>query len=345
MKKLLSMMLALMMCLSLVSCGSGGQDAGDSADVQGQTDGQNSEPQQAEEPEEVAEEPEEPDTITITIPAILMEGETVSGLVENENSEYYQSATENEDGSVTVVMTMDQHGSFMEKVKEGLLETTAETFPSEDYPSIQSVEYSDDFTEMTMTVDYDAYSNSFDALASYIGIMACQIYQVLDGVNSDEVSITINVVDESGEVKETSNYPEDYGDLSSGEEEATDASTQETDAGSALSGVEIIGASLGEDYEGNPSIIVTLSWTNNTDETNSFMWALSYTAFQDGIEMDQAYTSTEYSDNAYKEVKPGATITVDVSFLLGSESVVEFEISDLLGDDTLSDEFDPAELK
>lgn len=114
--------------------------------------------------------------------------------------------------------------------------------------------------------------------------------------------------------------------------------------------VEIKGAQLAEDYEGNPAIIVTYSWTNNSDDTTSAMVSTSEKAFQDGVQLDTAIImdSDVYdSGNSMKDVRPGTTLDIQCAFLLTSEtSVVEFEIAEWISfsDDMVTMDFDPSAL-
>ena len=90
--------------------------------------------------------------------------------------------------------------------------------------------------------------------------------------------------------------------------------------------VEIKGAKLCKDYEGNNAIMITYSWTNNSDETTSPMGSMMEEAFQDGVQLDAAIVDLEYNDGM-TDVRPGTTIDVDVIYELPSDSTVEFEIS------------------
>lgn len=113
--------------------------------------------------------------------------------------------------------------------------------------------------------------------------------------------------------------------------------------------VEIKGAALGEDYEGNPIIVITYSWTNNSDETKSPMWTISEKAFQDGVELDTAIVmnSDVYDSGAsMKEVRPGTTIEAQCAFVMTSESIVEFEMTELISfsNEMVAMNFDPTTL-
>lgn len=114
--------------------------------------------------------------------------------------------------------------------------------------------------------------------------------------------------------------------------------------------VAIKGAQLAEDYEGNPAIIITYSWTNNSEETTSVMVSMIEKAFQDGLELDTAIIvdSDIYdSDITMKDVRPGTTIDTQCAYVLTSDTaVVEFEISEFLSfsDDLVVMNFDPSTL-
>lgn len=96
--------------------------------------------------------------------------------------------------------------------------------------------------------------------------------------------------------------------------------------------IEIKGATLAKDYEGNPAIIITYAWTNNSEETTSAMVSVSSQAFQDGVELDTAIIgdSDVYdSDASWKDVRPGSTIDIQAAYALTSEtSIIEFEVSE-----------------
>lgn len=114
--------------------------------------------------------------------------------------------------------------------------------------------------------------------------------------------------------------------------------------------VEIKNAALSKDYEGNPAIIITYSWTNNSDKTTSAMVALIGKAFQDGIGLETAIIIDDdnyESGSSMTEIRPGASIDVQGAFkLAGETSIVEFELSELISfsDDVVAMDFDPATL-
>lgn len=114
--------------------------------------------------------------------------------------------------------------------------------------------------------------------------------------------------------------------------------------------VEIKGAALTKDYEGNPAIVITYAWTNNSDDTTSAMVSIGEKAFQDGVQLESAMIIGNDSYDAeasMKDVRPGTTIDVQCAFVLTSEtSTVEFELTEWISfsDDVVSMDFDPAAL-
>lgn len=114
--------------------------------------------------------------------------------------------------------------------------------------------------------------------------------------------------------------------------------------------VEIKGAVRAEDYQGQPAIVVTYRWTNNSDETTSAMVALDGDAFQDGVGLETAImmNSDVHDGNAYMtEIRPGASLDVSLAYVLkNTTSVVEFELSELISfsKDTISMDFDPSSM-
>ena len=114
--------------------------------------------------------------------------------------------------------------------------------------------------------------------------------------------------------------------------------------------VEIGGAKMTKDYEGNPVIVVDFTWTNNSEDTQSALVALSGQAFQDGVSLESAIVgdNSVYDSNLnWKDIRPGTTVDGQYAFVLSSEtSPVEFELSETFSfsDEMATAEFDPANL-
>lgn len=95
---------------------------------------------------------------------------------------------------------------------------------------------------------------------------------------------------------------------------------------------------LAKDYEKKPIIIVKYEFTNNSDEYSAFWTTFEDKAFQNGIGLNECYVvadSANYSsDNKSKEIKPGATLEVEVAYVLNdSTTPVDIEVSELFSFD------------
>lgn len=91
------------------------------------------------------------------------------------------------------------------------------------------------------------------------------------------------------------------------------------------------------DYEGKPAVMVTYSWTNNSEEATSAAVALSLKAFQNGVQLDTGIVTGDIDSEGYMaEVKPGAGTTFQMAYLLDDQSDVTVEVSELISfDDSL----------
>lgn len=93
---------------------------------------------------------------------------------------------------------------------------------------------------------------------------------------------------------------------------------------------------IGTDYEGNPAIILSFDYTNNSNEANMAASDFYVQIFQNGIEQDWCaldYESEwgEWSENLTTEIRDGVTFTVCRSFLLDDlQSPVNVEVSELV---------------
>ena len=128
----------------------------------------------------------------------------------------------------------------------------------------------------------------------------------------------------------------DASGVEDGETEAAPVQDSEGDLQSAH--VRLVSAvSSGNDYEGNPTVLVTLEWTNTTDSNASFVSVLQTSVFQNGHGLETAiYVDAPegYDANSYlAELQPNATGTVSLGYVLEDSSPVEVQVSDLISFD------------
>ena len=96
--------------------------------------------------------------------------------------------------------------------------------------------------------------------------------------------------------------------------------------------VSIDDATVGEDYKGNPALIVTYSWTNNSDSAKSFASALYPKCYQDGVQLGTAMVMSGIDSDGYMaSVKPGHGTTLQMAYeLKDTATPVEIEVGELV---------------
>lgn len=87
------------------------------------------------------------------------------------------------------------------------------------------------------------------------------------------------------------------------------------------------------EYEEGDLLMVTYTFTNNSEEAVAADISLMLKAFQDGIEVDKVFDSSLTGDNASKSIKPGASLECKQLFKLTSTSDLEVEATDLFSFD------------
>lgn len=81
-------------------------------------------------------------------------------------------------------------------------------------------------------------------------------------------------------------------------------------------------ACLMEDFDGADALVLTLDFTNNSKEMSTYFWSVYGTAMQNDTELESAIIYTDYDayemidDNQFEEVDPGATLEVQVAYVL-----------------------------
>ena len=159
---------------------------------------------------------------------------------------------------------------------------------------------------------------------------------------TNTVDISLSLVDDEWKIDTTDDVVNamvggmmDFADSMGGTTEDDAVPTETKRVNPAVLGdyaVEIKSAVVTQDYDGNPAVVVTYSWTNNSSDTTTPMASISTSVFQNGIGMESAYVSDEsiYNQDLYwTEVRPGTTIDVQEAFALSDTiSPIEVEISE-----------------
>jgi hypothetical protein len=92
--------------------------------------------------------------------------------------------------------------------------------------------------------------------------------------------------------------------------------------------VKIEGAAFTSDYDGKPVIVVSFAFTNNSDEAESFMFAVNAQAFQGGIELSDMVFGLDDIDSSLTmaDIQPGVTVAIQQPYLLRDNSTVTVEV-------------------
>lgn len=129
-------------------------------------------------------------SVTLTYPASMVDEGTTQDSLNNEISgiDGIKSATLNEDGSVTYIMTKAYHKQIVDDMAQTIDESMAEMVGSEDYPNFTNVEANEDYTVFTVTTKSKALSldESLSLLQFYT---EGTFYSVVSGNDADSIHV------------------------------------------------------------------------------------------------------------------------------------------------------------
>ena len=83
---------------------------------------------------------------------------------------------------------------------------------------------------------------------------------------------------------------------------------------------------LGSDYDGNPAVIVTYTFTNvSSEEAENFLTSCLAEVYQGGVQCDLAFVTGLEGDSSTK-VKAGASTTFQLGYTVTDQSPIEIEV-------------------
>ena len=329
MKKYLAVILALILCLSLAGCGSkrasaesvveNGIRAFQSADQKaiqqywGDTDF-------TDVPTE--ETPSEDD---------VYGQELLEKLASNLTNQVTGSSEDESTGSATITVeftNIDMGVIVPEWIGDIFTQTFGYAFlPEDQQPSEEELSsmYMDSLNSAIDNHADDFVTNTVDITLSLV---------------EDEwkINATDDVIDAmvGGMMTSLSSLGDSFGEIEESQEPTETTRTNPANLGDYI--VEIKSATVTQDYDGNPAVIITYSWTNNSGETTSPMLSISTAVFQNGVGMDSAfiYDNPAYDGDMYStDVRPGTTVDVQEAFELSdTTSPIEVEITEAFSWDT-----------
>ncbi|MCI1983362.1 MAG: DUF5067 domain-containing protein [Bifidobacteriaceae bacterium] len=138
----------------------------------------------------------------------------------------------------------------------------------------------------------------------------------------------------------TSSKKSDNASDSSDSKATASSGTQKTegDVAGAHASIKSLAKSA-NDYNGKPTVLVTVEWKNTSDDNQMITTALNPKAYQKGKSLETAiYTAAPKGYDAQAElteIKPGATATTILAYVLDDSSTsVEVELSNLFDNST-----------
>lgn len=191
MKRILSILTAVAILLTLTACGSKNKNADNS--------------NASTEPTKSNIVDENLLTVDITIPASMFseENPATDKLTQKQIDYGFKSAKINDDGSVTYTMSK----SAFNKYKKDLKANTESYLNSlnKDFPSVTSVEFNDDFSEIKINVNRTEYKNNMDFMCITAAGLNANFYQAY---TNEKIITNISTIDDStGEVIDSATYP------------------------------------------------------------------------------------------------------------------------------------------
>lgn len=153
------------------------------------------------------------DEVSLTYPAGMMgENEVTEEVSETEAAAGVLSKAIHEDGSVTMVMTLESYEAMLAQLEDSLVAAFDQLTDGATYPSIKTIEANDDFSAFVLRVDKEAYEGSMDAFAIFSLAMNASMYHIFLGIPENEISIAMEIIDDAtDEVIDSFAYPDDLG--------------------------------------------------------------------------------------------------------------------------------------
>lgn len=130
--------------------------------------------------------------ITITVPKDFAGEATKEDIEKTVKDKGYKSGTLNEDGSVTFVMSKEQHKELVDTIGDSIDENLASMVGSNEYPNITDIKANEDFTSFTVTTKNEEldFSESFSVMAFYMygGMYAIFAGETVDNIHVDFIN-------------------------------------------------------------------------------------------------------------------------------------------------------------
>lgn len=175
----------------------------------GETGGESAQEADTAAAQETAQETPAPEeTVTIVIPTIYESVTTQEEADEICRRNGYESAVLNEDGSLSITMDKDTQEQMLLEFREAADKGIGEIIGSGEDSAIRKIEYSDDFSVFTVTIEGDGLGIIEKQAAEEL-VMYGTLYHIYSGNDVEHIQVDY-ISEESGELIESA----DSGSLS-----------------------------------------------------------------------------------------------------------------------------------
>ena len=141
------------------------------------------------------------ETVTLVIPTVYENVTTQEEAEKIRTENGYESAVLNEDGSLTIVMSRSQHDEMLDQFRKSVDEGIKEIIQAVEDSTIEKIEYNDDYSVFTVTVEGDEIGIMERQIADEL-VMYGTLYHIYTGNDVEHIQVDY-VSRESGEVIES----------------------------------------------------------------------------------------------------------------------------------------------
>lgn len=143
--------------------------------------------------------------VKVTLPAYLFNGNEDFQLDNIDKKDI----TKNPDGSYTIMLDKEKYAEQLKKYKADVQAAFDQV--TKNFGSVKSIKANENFTELTVTADREAFENSLDGFAILGVAVGALTYQAFTGAKQEDMDVLINVKDEkTGKVFLSKHYPEAF---------------------------------------------------------------------------------------------------------------------------------------
>lgn len=135
--------------------------------------------------------------IELTIPASLADNHADQTVTDEAKELGVKKIEKQNDGSVKYTFERSKYKEYLNHLKEETKNTINGIASDADYKSISKIDYNNNFSNITIFVNKEAYENSFESIAVTACGISGMLYQAFD--TSAPNTVTINVKDISTE--------------------------------------------------------------------------------------------------------------------------------------------------